>query len=220
MLGLVQSFGRFLVILTLIAQMTHFAAALCEKDCNDNGYCDARDICRCFKDIDNHVLFTGNDCSLKTCPRGPAWSGIVTGMNDVHPLVECSNQGECDRASGTCTCYNNRVGLACERAPCPHDCTGNGVCLTQKALAARAGRIYETPWDADMQVGCLCDTGFSGPDCSSRTCPSGPDVMKGPGANEGRVCSGRGFCSPLAGLCQCYPGYGGNRCQFQLANTV
>jgi len=40
-----------------------------------------------------------------------------------------------------------------------------GVCYTAKQLAEDAGRVYETPWDADKFVGCVCDIGFRGPDC-------------------------------------------------------
>ncbi len=54
---------------------------------------------------------------------------------------------------------------------------------------------YETPWDAEKQVGCKCDAGFRGPDCSLQECPSGPDVMGGDGSTKGRDCSGRGESS-------------------------
>ena len=35
-----------------------------------------------------------------------------------------------------------------------------------KILAEKAGRVYETPWDAMKIWGCYCDKGFRGPDCS------------------------------------------------------
>eukprot|EP01031_Cornospumella_fuschlensis_P027548 gene27549-33274_t len=91
-----------------------------------------------------------------------AWIGDVQKANDVHPLVECSNRGVCNRETGMCECLENFDGIACERT-----------------LAEDAGRVYETPWDADKHVGCVCDVGFRGPDCSLRECPSGPDIMKG-----------------------------------------
>lgn len=61
-------------------------------------------------------------------------------------------------------------------------------CLQKKRNSPR----YETPWDAEKQVGCKCDAGFRGPDCSLQECPSGPDVMGGDGSTKGRDCSGRG----------------------------
>lgn len=86
--------------------------------------------------------------------------------NDAHPVVECSNKGRCDRATGECVCYPNYEGIACERTICPNRCSDAGVCFTQKQLAAEADRVYSTPWDATKQVGCVCDLGRRGPDCS------------------------------------------------------
>lgn len=94
--------------------------------------------------------------------------------NDVHPIMECSNRGICDRSTGMCDCFENFEGIACERTTCPNDCNMSGVCYTQRQLAEDAGRIYETPWDADKNVGCVCDLGFRGPDCRLVECPTGP----------------------------------------------
>ena len=80
--------------------------------------------------------------------------------------MECSNKGRCDRSTGECVCYPNYDGIACERSICPNKCSDAGVCFTQKQLADEAGRTYTTPWDAQKQVGCVCDLGRRGPDCS------------------------------------------------------
>merc|ERR1712146_762742 len=45
---------------------------------------------------------------------------------------------------------------------------------------------YTDPWDADKHVGCICDLGYRGPDCSLQECPTGPDVMLGDGNSKGR----------------------------------
>lgn len=73
--------------------------------------------------------------------------------NDVHPLVECSNRGYCDREYGECVCFPNYEGIACERSTCPNDCSGTGMCYTQKQLADEAGRVYRSPWDAHKTTG-------------------------------------------------------------------
>ena len=130
-------------------------------------------------------------------------------------MMECSGKGICDHESGECDCFDNYDGMACERTVCPNDCSGRGVCLTQKALAIEGGTTYSAPWDAEKQVGCKCDIGYRGPDCSRKECPSGSDVMGGDGNDKGRDCSGRGLCDYTEGLCNCFTGYFGNRCQYQ-----
>ena len=93
-------------------------------------------------------------------------------------------------------------------------------------------------------MGCKCDKGYRGPDCSLIECPSGTDPLladtglnaliysdaypgsdgKGAGVtwntNEqvdgpARDCSGRGTCDYSAGVCKCYKGYFGERCETQ-----
>merc|ERR1712146_673055 len=58
---------------------------------------------------------------------------------------------------------------SCERTVCPNDCSGRGICYTQKQLASEAGKTYTSPWDAMKHVGCVCDLGYRGPDCSLRS---------------------------------------------------
>ena len=174
--------------------------------------------------------------SLKHCSYSPshmasstAWIGDVAGANDVHPVVECSNKGLCDRSTGECICFANYDGIACERTICPNLCSDAGVCFTLSQIAQDNSRVYSTPWDANKQVGCVCDLGRRGPDCSlsklphpwhhllTRTveCPSGPDVLKGYGNESGRDCSGRGICDYTSGVCNCFQGYYGTRCEYQ-----
>lgn len=145
-------------------------------------------------------------------------------------MMECSNKGICDRSTGLCDCFEGFEGLACERTSCPNDCSMSGVCYTAKQLAENAGRVYETPWDASKFVGCVCDEGFHGPDCrygkalpifimfllfSVVDCPTGPDILGGYGNEAGRECSGRGVCDYETGVCSCFKGFTGKKCQSQ-----
>eukprot|EP01041_Mallomonas_annulata_P013277 gene13277-28117_t len=203
-------------ILNLSLKPVH---SYCHNQCSGHGTCGENDKCACFKARSGDVAWTGADCSERTCPKGVSWIGPVHKANDVHPVLECSNKGLCDRQTGLCECFANFDGVACERTVCPNDCSGAGICYTQRQLAEEAGQTYTTPWDADKQVGCVCDLGRRGPDCSLIECPSGSDILKGPGNESGRECSGRGMCDYTLGVCSCFSGFFGTKCQHQLNQT-
>lgn len=107
-------------------------------------------------------------------------SDLVPLENSAHYYMECSNKGRCDRTTGECACYDGYDGVACQRASCPgypNSCSGHGVCKTIKQLAsADHGNVYEL-WDRDATMGCECDSGYYGPDCSLRTCKVGVDPL-------------------------------------------
>jgi hypothetical protein len=100
--------------------------------------------------------------------------------DSAHWYMECSNKGKCDRTSGECSCYDGYDGVACQRASCPgypNSCSGHGVCKTIKQLAhADNYNVYEL-WDRDTTMGCECDSGYTGPDCSERICKYGVDPL-------------------------------------------
>lgn len=107
-------------------------------------------------------------------------SDLVPLENSAHYYMECSNKGKCDRSTGECVCYDGYDGVACQRASCPgypNSCSGHGVCKTIKQLAAADnGNVYEL-WDKDKTMGCECDAGYYGPDCSLRQCKYGVDPL-------------------------------------------
>merc|ERR1719335_636682 len=106
-----------------------------------------------------------------------------------------------------------------------NDCSGHGICQDQKHFAADASKTYDElntilgPYDAEKQMGCLCDLGFRGPDCSMIECPSGADPLgpdpQGIFTTERNDCSGRGICNYGTGQCACFKGYFGERCETQ-----
>jgi len=155
-----------LFVLLVIALSLSVVLSYCHNDCNGHGTCGDRDRCICYKKRNGEFAYTGTDCSLSTCPKGIAWIGPIQKANDLHPIIECSGQGDCNRQTGQCQCFNDRTGIACERSTCPNDCMGQGTCYTQKQLASDVGRVYATPWDANKNVACVCDVGFRGLDCS------------------------------------------------------
>jgi len=175
-----------------------------------------------YEKIDTlQAQYTGADCSLWKCPRGMSWIQpavaqeltATTSATSAKMVMshkdnqECSDAGLCDRGTGNCVCFPGYGGSACQRAICPNDCSGKGVCVSNIQLAADAGARYLGAWDSGLQFGCLCDSGYRGPDCSLKECPSSDDPNDFEGNNEGRDCSGRGICDYSTGQCGCFSGY-------------
>jgi len=104
-------------------------------------------------------------------------SSGTTLTNTAHYYMECSNKGLCDRKVGECECFEGYEGNSCQRASCPNACSGHGTCETIKELAEDDNDNVYALWDADMTMGCTCDAGYSGVDCSSRVCAYGIDPL-------------------------------------------
>ena len=95
----------------------------------------------------------------------------------------------CDTSTGLCVCIFGFTGKACDRKQCPNNCNGKGQCISMGHYAEDKdpgeGPVYAyNGWDKDMLQGCVCDPGWSGPECLIRTCPSGDDPMTTGQSNE------------------------------------
>jgi hypothetical protein len=139
--------------------------------------------------------FSGADCSRRSCPSGRSWFSLPSRPNVAHDpivLATCSDAGICDELSGLCKCRKGFDGRACERLACPkvngNTCNGHGECLSMRMTAQRhsidSGRNEiqygndpnnGNTWDADSVYGCYCDQGYTGYDCSIRSCDKGDD---------------------------------------------
>jgi len=170
-------------------------------------------------------------------PSGGHW--IAGNDNTVHQMTECSARGLCDAASGKCKCFSAYGGEACQRTVCPSDCSGHGICQDQQHFRTDAVNNVEdwnagvlTGYQSDLdkayffdavdgnkQMGCKCDNGYRGPDCSLIECPSGSDPLNTLYTEEynlvSKDCSGRGICDYGVGQCKCFKGYFGERCETQ-----
>lgn len=222
-----------LATLGLLALVALPSDAYCPNGCNAQGTCGKNDKCTCYMRQDEgsdltYAAYKGADCSLRTCPHGNAWVQIPSADNAGHDMAECSNKGLCDYVTGHCDCFPGYEGKACERTVCPSACNGRGICLTLQAIitaapiagasvagVARTTAYTYASWDAIKHMGCFCDQGYRGPDCSLKECPSGLDVLLAYGKNEGRDCGGRGKCNYDTGDCECFPGYYGTACESQ-----
>lgn len=147
----------------------------CLNDCNKKGTCGIWQNCQCFDG------WEGNDCSRKTCPKGPQLADIASSLDTAHGLATCSGQGYCDYATGNCKCNQGYYGNSCERTKCFKNCNYRGRCMSLRMVAEENDgfRLNRTTtydqWDADVIFGCVCDPGWSGPDCSQRVCEYGLD---------------------------------------------
>jgi hypothetical protein len=145
--------------------------------CSGNGICtDSK--CTCYQG------FSGVDCSIRSCPSGPAWFDEPTGPTTAHAPIECSGQGICDHNIGQCICREGFSGDSCDKKDCSSDpvtgeyCSGHGYCHSINEIFELYGLEYGTTkykgqdlnypntWDGNMIYECLCaaktQTGYFG----------------------------------------------------------
>ena len=155
--------------------------------CSGHGSCGPTLTCQC------HSGWWGPTCAQRSCPRSNAWVGYGGGgTDDVHSILsECSGWGSCATSTGRCSCPAGTSGDACQYLSCPTfsglPCGGKGKCVSMSA-AASAGNadgyselIYPSStyngWEGPLVQGCVCDPGYTGPDCSQLVCPLGGDPL-------------------------------------------
>ena len=133
--------------------------------------------------------------------------------NDV-----CNQHGICERSTGICQCFESNeykftsnngyleegshgdCGLLVSTSSlplanityCPNNCNNHGVC---DSITKR----------------CECQHGYTGYDCSLRSCPYGYSWMNGKDWVE---CSLMGSCDVDSGNCICRKNYNGAACQY------
>eukprot|EP00617_Octactis_speculum_P017428 CAMPEP_0185770852 /NCGR_PEP_ID=MMETSP1174-20130828/61538_1 /TAXON_ID=35687 /ORGANISM="Dictyocha speculum, Strain CCMP1381" /LENGTH=513 /DNA_ID=CAMNT_0028456465 /DNA_START=132 /DNA_END=1669 /DNA_ORIENTATION=+ len=175
------SLGFWLSLLYLIPAVN----AQCPNSCSGRGTCGDNNVCDCFDGFEYSA-----DCSQRTCPSAPAWADKAYATDLAHTEAECANAGFCDRSTGLCKCLPGYTGIACNRARCPNDCNGRGICMTIGTLGELYGPDYVQPgsggdgrgptysnWDKSSVTSCVCHAGYFGPDCSSVMCPKADDPI-------------------------------------------
>lgn len=190
----------FVTIILLILFYNIKSETLCPNNCNHQGTCDKFSRCNCFEG------YEGGDCSLRSCPSGPAWGDKATALDKAHGLQICSGRGSCDRKKGLCICDEGFYGISCNLLDCVGDCNNRGQCLTMKEQGEQFRNeqsvqyTYTTGWDADRIYGCVCDWLYEGYDCSQTKCPTGDDPLTTGQINEVQAIS----CNALRGSFRLY----------------
>ncbi len=112
------------------------------------------------------------------CPMGIPFATKPVNSSSRSNAVECSGNGLCDRIIGVCACHEGFGGLNCERVLCPSSCNNRGRCLSMARASYEFGAAASyTNWESGHHFMCVCDGGFSGPDCKLRVCPRGDDPI-------------------------------------------
>mmetsp|Transcript_3943 Transcript_3943/g.6672 ORF Transcript_3943/g.6672 Transcript_3943/m.6672 type:complete len:1204 (-) Transcript_3943:99-3710(-) len=162
------------LLIVVLSFCVRLVDAQCQDRCSKNGICNVHAQCECFPG------YKGSKCSVKTCPTGRRFADIAYKVDQAHEIVECSGQGTCN-SDGRCDCYSGWGGARCDRRECPNNCNHRGTCMTLRDAAREYNgwslnhSTTYTAWDADSTVGCFCDPGYAGYDCSKKLCDYGVD---------------------------------------------
>lgn len=143
---------------------------------------------------------------------------ITTPTPGTREEAYCSNRGLCDFSSGICVCNpgfsgSNGAGGVGTRGDCGFG-TATACPMSNGYVCNNRGVCDSTGIAPTFR--CTCDQGFSGYDCSLRTCPQGAAWFDGATAPDTAhamaPCSNRGTCDTRTGLCLCSAIFTGSAC--------
>ena len=116
------------------------AAAGCPNACSGGGVCSVNEICQCYPEL------TGDDCSQRLCPYGPAWTADA--LTPTATTAECGAQGGCDRCAaarshGAARRRKRRPATAAAAAPPSRAGRPASASATLALRAPRASAVSE-----------------------------------------------------------------------------
>lgn len=135
-------------------------------ECSNKGQCDRKlGKCECMHG------YSGVACQRASCPlsgeEGQRTKTSPFGSVN-HFFVAAVNGDGVEGSVFTGQAKNNpQVG----------ECSHRGVCETISEIAEKDHGNEYNLWDKDSTMGCVCDPGFTGPDCSVRECKYGIDPL-------------------------------------------
>jgi len=131
-------------------------------ECSNKGLCDRLSgECECLTGYD------GAACQRASCPSktgGSSGSGRSSSSSTFNGFLGTGggNSAFIGRSSAT---------------PLIDQCSGHGTCETIAELAYKENQNVYNLWDKDSSMGCKCDSGYAGADCSERQCKYGIDPL-------------------------------------------
>jgi len=133
-----------------------------QAECSNRGICNRKTgLCEC-----EYEKFEGVACERKSCPKNCNGNGRCVSMKN---LASMDDPGVIMKSTGGCTTLE-----ICVDSPCN----------TLDYSKCTETFTYTEPWETEKMFGCVCDKGFSGYDCSIRTCPTGDDPLTASQLNE------------------------------------
>ncbi len=130
-------------------------------ECSNKGLCDrSKGECECLPGYD------GAACQRASCPSKA--NSNTPGSGQTSPTSNIAFKIFTGKSA-----FNGRSLTT----PQIDQCSGHGTCITIEQLAfLDYGNSYDL-WDKHSTMGCKCDPGYTGPDCSERTCVHGVDPL-------------------------------------------
>lgn len=134
-------------------------------ECSNKGLCDrASGECECLPGYD------GAACQRASCPSKTT-STTSSGSRSV---------GSFNSAINTVTGnFAGRSAFSGKSSTLPQigECSGHGTCETIAEIANYDHANIYSLWDKESTMGCKCDSGYAGADCSERVCKYGIDPL-------------------------------------------
>jgi len=173
-----------------------------------------------LQDFDDLPMLVGNANRLSTptpsiTPPSLVISEVDTGTRES---AACSGRGTCDSGNnGVCDCALNfgssdGAGDIGRRGDCGHPLATITTCPGEISCSGH-GNCAGSPTYV-----CSCSIGYTGADCSLRTCPEGKAWFAPPTGDETAhtttlaECSAMGICNRNSGECDCADGFEGADC--------
>eukprot|EP01029_Cantina_marsupialis_P032301 TRINITY_DN9728_c0_g1_i1.p1 TRINITY_DN9728_c0_g1~~TRINITY_DN9728_c0_g1_i1.p1 ORF type:complete len:668 (-),score=245.26 TRINITY_DN9728_c0_g1_i1:220-2223(-) len=142
--------------------------------------------------------------------------GSYTPTDGTKESENCSNRGTCDSITGICSCFTdfgssdgyNAIGIR-------NDCGYKEAAIS--ACAGESGCSGHGVCSGASDYRCTCGEGWTGFDCSDRTCAYGKAWFDAPSADNTAhamtECSNKGTCDRGSGQCICQEGFTGEACE-------